>query len=107
MQINVEVPKAFSVRDENELYAFRHLLARMNPQLHVTQVATGVHVRGGCTVFWGLVHLADQVISEKDLKDALAEAGFDLDLNGPIQNFDTQAAAALPWSDVSRSPRSL
>jgi hypothetical protein len=63
-------------------------------------VATGVHVKGGCTVFWGLVHLAGQKIGKKDLEAALAEAGFDLDLNDHIQDFNTQATSALPWSDV-------
>jgi len=52
-------------------------MARMNPELLVTQVATGMHVDGGCTVFWGLVHLDGQRLTKKDVEAALREAGFD------------------------------
>lgn len=57
MQAKVELPKAFSVRDEHEFLPIQHLMARLNPKLLVRQVATGVHVNGGGTVFWGLVFL--------------------------------------------------
>ena len=55
MHTNVELPKAFSVRDEHEFLPIQHLMARLNPQLTVNQVATGVHVDGGTTVLSGLV----------------------------------------------------
>jgi hypothetical protein len=77
----IELPKAFSVRDEHEFYAFQHLMARLNPKLMVKQVATGVHVDGGCTVFWGLVYMDDQPPSKKEVEAALKEAGFDFGHN--------------------------
>ena len=77
MQTKIELPKAFSVRDEHEFYAFQHLMARLNPKLMVKQVATGVHVNEGCTVFWGLVYLNGQPPSKKEVEAALTEAGFD------------------------------
>jgi len=76
-QLTVSIPKAFSVRDEHEFSAHQHLLSRMHPKLKVTQIATGRHINGGHTVFWGLVHLDDQKLSEPLLKEALTEAGFD------------------------------
>lgn len=88
MQTIVQVPKAFSVREENEFYAFQHLLARMNPQLRVVSVTTGVHVNGGCTVFWGLVYAAGQKIGREELATVLAEAGFDLKHNVPLHKLD-------------------
>ena len=87
-QVTVELPKAFSVRDENEFYAFQHLISRMNPQLRVTQVTTGVHVTGGCTVFWGLVHVGDRTLARRELLMAMEEAGFDLHRNRPIPKLD-------------------
>jgi hypothetical protein len=81
MKAQVELPKAFSVRDENELYPIRHLMAKLNPMLLVTQVGTGVHVNGGCTVFWGIVYLQGQSPSRKEVEAALAEAGFDFARN--------------------------
>jgi hypothetical protein len=77
MQATVEVPKAFSVRDDHEFFPIQHLLARMNPELIVRQVTTGKHVSGGCTVFWGLVCLDGQELDEKEVELALEEAGFD------------------------------
>ena len=84
MQITVQVPKAFSVRDENEFHAFQHLMARMHPDLRVHQVATGVHVNGGCTVFWGIVSVAGQKLSPDQLATALQEAGFDARRSGAL-----------------------
>lgn len=84
MQAKVELPKAFSVRHENELFPVRHLLARLNSQLLVAQVGTGKHVDGGCTVFWGLAYLEGQQITSDDVKAALAEAGFDF-THGSLQ----------------------
>ncbi len=81
----IAIPKAFSVRDDHELYPIQHLMTRLNPRLVVSHIATGVHVDGGCTVFWGLVHLKDQPLTSKEVKLALAEAGFDAAHNGSIQ----------------------
>jgi hypothetical protein len=77
MQSTVELPRAFSVRDEHEFFPMQHLMARMNPKLVVTQVATGRHVSGGCTIFWGLVQEEGQPINKEDVEAALQEAGFD------------------------------
>jgi len=52
-------------------------MARLNPQLIVKRVATGVHVDGGTTVFWGLVYLESDPPSKKEVELALREAGFD------------------------------
>jgi hypothetical protein len=81
MQTQIDLPKAFSVRDENEFFAIQHLTARLNPQLRVVQVATGVHVNGGCTVFWGIVSLEGHPPSKEDVETALREAGFDFSRN--------------------------
>lgn len=81
MKAQVELPKAFSVRDENEFYTIQHLMARLNPKLVVTQVGTGVHVNGGCTVFWSVVHLEGQPPRRKEVEAVLAEAGFDVARN--------------------------
>ncbi|MGA2799399.1 MAG: hypothetical protein ABSE63_17590 [Thermoguttaceae bacterium] len=59
MKAIIELPKAFSVRDDREIPLIADLVARLNPKLLVTQVATGVHVDGGYTVNWGLVYLDD------------------------------------------------
>jgi len=75
------------VREENEFYAFQHLMARLNPKLMVKEVTTGVHMDGGCTVFWGLVYLDDQPPSKKEVEAALKEAGFNF-----VHNVLTQAA---------------
>lgn len=81
MQASVDLPKAFSVRDEHEFFPIQHLVARLNPKLVVTQVATGVHINGGCTVFWGIVHQEGQRLSKKEVEAALREAGFDFGHN--------------------------
>jgi hypothetical protein len=77
MQASVELPRAFSVRDEHEFFPIQHLVARLNPKLLVRQVATGVHVDGGGTVFWGLVYFEGKPPSKKQVDVALREAGFD------------------------------
>ncbi len=92
MQTNVELPKAFSVRDEHEFHPIQHLMARLHPKLLVKQVATGVHVDGGGTVFWGLVYLNGDPPSKKKVEMALREAGFDF-----THNVLTQAA--FVWTD--------
>jgi len=94
MQAKIALPKAFSVRDEHEFYPFQHLVARLNPKLMVKQVATGKHVDGGCTVFWGIVYLDGQQPGKSDVESALKEAGFDF-----VHNVLTQAA--YEWSDHS------
>jgi len=86
MQAKIELPKAFSVRDEHEFYAFQHLMTRLNPKLIVKQIATGMHVNGGCTGFWGLVYLDGQPPSKREVDTALKEAGFDF-----VHNVLTQA----------------
>ena len=87
MQTKVELPKAFSVRDEHELFPIQHLMARLNPKLMVKQVATGMHLDGGGTVCWGLVYDKGQPPSKKMVEIALREAGFDF-----AHNVLTQAA---------------
>lgn len=77
MLTKVHLPKAFSVRDEHEFYPMQHLMARLNPDLMVKQVATGVHVEGGGTVFWGIVYMGENPPNKQQVKDALREAGFD------------------------------
>ena len=42
MKATVDLPKAFSARDDRELPLIRDLMARLNPKLLVAQVATGV-----------------------------------------------------------------
>lgn len=88
MQSVIHVPKAFSVRDEHEFFPFQHLLARLNPKLVVTRVATGMHINGGCTVFWGLVHEDKQPLTRKDVEAALRDAGYDFKHNLPDQIAD-------------------
>ena len=81
MKAQVELPQAFSVRDENEFYPIRHLMAKLNPRFMVTQIGTGGHINGGCTVFWGLVYLEGQPPGRKEVEAALAAAGFDFTRN--------------------------
>jgi hypothetical protein len=90
MQATIQVPKAFSVRDENEFFAFEHLMARLNPQLRVSQVGIGLHVNGGSHVFWGLVHLQGQKVAKAQMDEALREAGFDV----------TKCASQLNYASV-------
>ncbi|HBO46032.1 MAG TPA: hypothetical protein DD670_19340 [Planctomycetaceae bacterium] len=94
MQANVELPKAFSVRDEHEFYPIQHLMARLNPKLMVTQIATGMHVSGGETVFWGLVFLEGDSPDQTQVESALQAAGFDMARSRLTQ-------AAFMWSDRS------
>jgi hypothetical protein len=85
MQATIELPKAFSVRDERELLLVQHLMERLNPRLLVMQVATGLHIAGGSTVTWGLVYLDGQVLTEREVRAALQEAGLDFQHNAEIQ----------------------
>ena len=90
MQTNVELPQAFSVRDEHEFLPIQHLMERLNPQLVARQIATGVHVDGGTTVFWGLVFLKGEPPSKKKVEIALREAGFDFAHNVLTQMADVR-----------------
>jgi hypothetical protein len=81
METTIQIPKAFSVRDDNEFLAFKHLIARLNPLLRVRQVGMGLHVDSRCTVFWGLVSLENQRVTRDEFDHALREAGFDFDHN--------------------------
>jgi hypothetical protein len=85
MEATVELPKAFSVRDDCELPLVQDLMARLNPKLLVAQVATGVHVDGGYTVNWGLVYMDGQPLTDADVAAALEEAGLDAGHNAEIQ----------------------
>ncbi len=91
MLTKVQLPKAFSVRDEHEFYPMQHLMARLNPDLMVKQVATGVHVEGGGTVFWGIVYSGENPPSKQQVEDALREAGFDFKHN-------VQTGIQLAWN---------
>ena len=85
MKVSIELPKAFSVRHDGELPLIQDLVARLNPKLLVTQVATGVHVDGGYTVNWGLVYMEGQTLTDADVAAALKEAGLDAQHNAEIQ----------------------
>ena len=88
VQTQIDLPKAFSIRDEHEFLPIQHLMARLNPKLVVTQVATGFHVNGKCTIFWGLVSLEGHPPTRQEVEVALNEAGFDFG-----HNVLTQASA--------------
>ncbi|MGA2618906.1 MAG: hypothetical protein ABSF26_14950 [Thermoguttaceae bacterium] len=90
MHAKVELPKAFSVRDEHEFLPIHHLMARLNPKLLVKEVATGVHVEGGGTVHWGLVYVNGEPPSKKKVEIALREAGFDFAHNVLTQMADVR-----------------
>ncbi len=77
MKTNVTLPAAFSVRDANEFFPMQHVMARMNSNITITQIATGRHINGGNAVLWGLVHKEGQPLTKKEVEDALREAGFD------------------------------
>lgn len=98
MQIAIELPKAFSVRDDHEFYPIQHLLARLNPRLMVKQVATGTHVSGGSTVYWGLVYLEGQTPTTREIEAALREAGFDFARGAVVQSLDLPATPDTPRS---------
>ncbi len=79
METTIQIPKAFSVRDENEFFAFKHLMARLNPRLCVQQIGMGLHVDHNYTVFWGLVSLEDHAVTRDEIDGVLREAGFDFE----------------------------
>jgi hypothetical protein len=82
MQVTVSLPKAFSVRDHHEFDAHSHLVARLNPDLRVKAIAQGIHVHGGPTVYWGIVHHVNHQPDSETIKTALTEAGFDTNHGG-------------------------
>jgi hypothetical protein len=94
MKAAVQLPVAFSVRDEHEFFPIQHLLSRLNPKLMAVQVATGVHVNGGCTVLWGVVYEDGQKLTKKEVEGALRDAGFDFGHNVLIRSSDLWAAKA-------------
>jgi hypothetical protein len=85
MQATIELPKAFSARDDREFPLVQDLLSRLNPKLLVAQVATGVHVDGGSTVNWGLVYMHGQPLTDAEVAAALKQAGLDAQHNAEIQ----------------------
>jgi hypothetical protein len=85
MKATIELPKAFSVREERELPLVQDLVTRMNPKLLVVQVATGMHIEGGYTVNWGLVYMDGQPPTDAEVVGALKEAGLDAQHNATIQ----------------------
>jgi hypothetical protein len=95
MQATVELPKAFSARGESEIAPIQRLMARLNPQLLVKQVATATHVDGGGTVLWCLVCLEGQPLTKKDVEAALREAGFDFEQSDLAQA--ANLCDSLPW----------
>jgi len=94
MQVSMRLPVAFSVRDEHEFFPMLYLMARINPKLRVTQVVTGRHVNGGCTMLWGLVYQDGQRLTQPDVKAALRDAGFDFQHSQRIP----------PLTDISGPP---
>ena len=98
MQATIDLPTAFSVRDEHEFYPIQHLMARMNSKLMVNHVGTGRHVNGGPTVFWGLVYLDGQLPTRKEMESALKQAGYDFGHNTLIQ-------ASSLWSSESEGAK--
>jgi hypothetical protein len=84
----ITLPKAFSVRDDHEFEAFRHLMIRLNSKLRVEEVGQGLHANGGTTVYWGIVHAEDVRPTKEQVLAVLAEAGFDKDHNGAVIQWD-------------------
>ena len=85
MKATIELPRAFSVRDDRELPLIQNLVSRLNPKLMAIQVATGMHVDGGYTVNWGLVYMDGQPPTDEELQAALKDAGLDVEHNAEIQ----------------------
>jgi hypothetical protein len=85
MKVTIELPKAFSVREDRELQLVKDLMTRLNPKLLVAQVATGVHIDGGYTVNWGLVYREGEPLTDAEVTTALTEAGLDARHNAEIQ----------------------
>jgi hypothetical protein len=94
VQATIQLPKAFSVRDEHKIHPIGHLLARLNPNLVVAQVATGKHVNGGCTVLWGVTFLKNRAPAKALVEAALKEAGFDFSHAGSVELSNLAAGRA-------------
>ena len=97
MKATIELPKAFSLREDRELPLVQNLMARLNPKLLVIQVATGVHIDGGYTVNWGLVYMEGQSLTDEDVATALKEAGLDAQHNAEIQS--SSRYSPIPWNE--------
>ena len=81
MEAQISLPKAFSVRDDNEFQAHNDLMKRLNNDLKVAAVTTGRHKNGGNTVHWGIVFIESKHPTEAEILSALDEAGYDLKSN--------------------------
>jgi hypothetical protein len=86
MQATIELPRAFSVRDDREFPLVRDLMLRLNSKLLIVEVGTGMHLTGDSTVHWGLVYLDGQRLTDKQVHDALADAGLDFKHSAEIQS---------------------
>lgn len=82
MDVSLNLPVAFSVRDHHEFQAHRDVLQRIHPDLTIQEVATGIHVNGGPTVYWGLVYIKGQVVTDEVINSCLQLAGFHFGHNG-------------------------
>ena len=88
MNVEISLPKAFSVRDDHEFQAHHDLMKRLNKSLKVVPVTTGRHLNGGNTVHWGMVFVEGECPDEEEIFVALAEAGYDPKSNdGKIVNW--------------------
>ena len=84
MEVTLNLPKGFAMRDDPDCTIIQDLMFRLNPALLVVQVATGVHVNGGCTINWGLVYIDGEPPTDADVVAALEEAGLDIQHNVDI-----------------------
>ena len=91
METTIQVPKAFSVRDDHEFLAFKHLMARLNPQLRVRQVGMGLHVDSGYTVFWGLVSFGGPAGGPRGVRRGPPRSGLDFDHHAAQIDYETVA----------------
>ena len=98
MKAKIDLPQAFSVRDENEFHPIQHLLARLNSELVVQHIGTGKNVNGGPTVRWGLVYMNGQLPTKKEVETALKQAGYDFGHNTLVQ-------ASSLWSGESEGAK--
>ena len=99
MHTKVELPKAFSVRDEHEFLPDSALDGAAE-----SRSSWSSKWRRACMwtaaepSFWGLVYLNGEPPSKKKVENALREAGFDF-----VHNVLTQAATV--WTDHSDEKR--
>lgn len=82
MDVRLNLPVAFSVRDQHEFQSHRDVLTRLNPDLIVREIATGIHINGGPTVYWGIVYVKGQEIADGEITSALKLAGYNFAHNG-------------------------